>query len=72
MLLAGSWKRFGLAMLGVALLVATTGCAQQAVKSDEAVSSAGGAGAGAGVRRNSPIGIRSHRHVLRVRPGGRQ
>ena len=48
MLLAGSWKRFGLAMLGVALLVATTGCAQQAVKSDEAVSSAGGAGAGAG------------------------
>lgn len=45
MLRAGSWKRFGLGVLGVALLMATAGCAQQAVKSDEAVSSAPGAGA---------------------------
>jgi peptidoglycan-associated lipoprotein len=36
----------GLAMLGVALLVATTGCAQQAVKGEEAMSSAPGARAG--------------------------
>ena len=43
---AGSWKRLGMAMLGVAVLVATAGCAQQAVKSDEAVSSAPGARSG--------------------------
>ena len=46
MLRAGSWKRFGLGVLGVALLMATAGCAQQAVKSDEAVSSAPGARSG--------------------------
>ena len=44
MFLEGSWKRLGLVVLGVALLMATAGCAQQAVKSDEAVSSAPGAG----------------------------
>ncbi|MBI3128066.1 MAG: peptidoglycan-associated lipoprotein Pal [Candidatus Tectomicrobia bacterium] len=43
---AASWKRVGLAMLGVALLAVTTGCAQQTVKSDEAVTSAPGARAG--------------------------
>ena len=46
MLQAASWKRVGLAMLGVALLAVTTGCAQQTVKSDEAVSTAPGSRAG--------------------------
>ena len=48
MLLQGSWKRLGSVMLGVALLMATAGCAQQAVKSDESVSSAAAAGRGEG------------------------